>query len=499
VRTPPKIDLLAARQHSLWVAALAALTLLRLTIAATTPLAPDEAYYWVWSRALAPGYPDHPPMVALWIRIGTLLAGDGALGVRLLGPLSVAAASLLLADAADCLLPGRRAGLRAAALMNATLLLGIGAVVMTPDTPLLFFWVCCLWALGHLLRDSNPRWWLAIGLFAGLAMDSKYTAALLWFGIAAWLLATPSMRFWLKRPAPWIGALLGFVVFMPVLLWNARHGWASFVRQGGRIDAWHPANAVRFLAELIAGQFGLVTPLVFVLCVAGVVMAMRQTWQTRDAAWSLLTALTLPAVVLFVQHTLGDRVQGNWPAVIYPAAAIAAAGLRAPVWQRLHGPAVATGLAITLLVYVLAEFGLPVPVGIDPIALRLAGWDSLAAQVDAVRQQGGASFVAADQYATAADLARELPAGVPMVGVQPRWRLFDLPPAPVAGQPGILVHSTRRGSDIDRTPWSSLTEIGHADRKQGTVVVESFQLYRVIGSAGATDVVLLPSPSAQSR
>src|SRR5262245_45274077 len=82
------------------LAALTGLTLLRLAVAAAVPLVPDEAYYWVWSRALAPGYPDHPPMVALWIRAGTLLAGEGSLGVRLLGPLSVAAASLLLADAA---------------------------------------------------------------------------------------------------------------------------------------------------------------------------------------------------------------------------------------------------------------------------------------------------------------------------------------------------------------------------------------------------------------
>ena len=50
------------------LAALAALTALRLIVAAATPLAPDEAYYWVWSRALAPGFLDHPPMVALWIR-----------------------------------------------------------------------------------------------------------------------------------------------------------------------------------------------------------------------------------------------------------------------------------------------------------------------------------------------------------------------------------------------------------------------------------------------
>ena len=478
-----------------WAAALAALTLLRLLLAATTPLAPDEAYYWVWSHALAPGYPDHPPMVALWIRFGTLLAGDGALGVRLLGPLSVAAASWLLVDAGNRLLPGQRGGLRAAALLNATLLFGIGAVVMTPDTPLLFFWTCCLWALARLLHSGNSWWWLAIGLFAGLAMDSKYTAALLWFGIGVWLLATPSLRFWLKRPAPWFGALLGVAVFAPVLLWDAAHGWTSFIRQGGRIDAWQPANAARFLAELIAGQFGMVTPLVFLLCIAGVVMAVRQTWRTRDAAWSLLTALTFPAAVLFVQHAVGDRVQDNWPAIIYPAAAVAAAGLSAPGWRRLHGPAVALGLAITLLVYGQATLGLlPVPARVvDPIALRLAGWRTLAADVNAARQQSGASFVAVDQYATAAKLARELPAGVPVVGIDPRWSLFELPTASVVGQVGILVRSDRLDGDADRTVWSSVTEIGKAERTHGAVVVETFWLYRVVAIAESRQAVLLPS------
>ena len=96
-------------------------------------------------------------MVALWIRLGTALAGDNALGVRLLGPLSVAVASLLLADAADRLLPGRSAGLRAAALLNATLLFGVGGVMMTPDTPLLVFWMACLWALARLLAQRRLR------------------------------------------------------------------------------------------------------------------------------------------------------------------------------------------------------------------------------------------------------------------------------------------------------------------------------------------------------
>src|ERR1051326_6561486 len=141
------------------------LTVVRLWVAARTPLAPDEAYYWVWSRALAPGYLDHPPMVALWIRAGTALAGTNPLGVRLLGRLAATLGSLLLADAADRLFPGRRAGETAAVLLNATLMLGAGSVLMTPDTPLLFFWTATFWAGARIASGGSPAWWLAAGAF----------------------------------------------------------------------------------------------------------------------------------------------------------------------------------------------------------------------------------------------------------------------------------------------------------------------------------------------
>ena len=128
------------RIERLAFAALLGLTALRLVVAAWMPLLPDEAYYWVWSRALAPGYFDHPPMVALWIAAGTALAGEGALGVRLLAPSAALLGSLMLARAARDLLPGeetarREAGVLAAALLNATLLFGAGSVTMTTFRP----------------------------------------------------------------------------------------------------------------------------------------------------------------------------------------------------------------------------------------------------------------------------------------------------------------------------------------------------------------------------
>ena len=70
-----------------WLA-IAALVLVRLVSAAITPLSFDEAYYWTWAKHLAGGYYDHPPMVALVIRLGTLMFSDTAFGVRIVSILA---------------------------------------------------------------------------------------------------------------------------------------------------------------------------------------------------------------------------------------------------------------------------------------------------------------------------------------------------------------------------------------------------------------------------
>ncbi|HEY1934560.1 MAG TPA: glycosyltransferase family 39 protein [Acetobacteraceae bacterium] len=473
---------LALNQHRIAYAALTVLTLVRLTVAAAAPLAPDEAYYWVFSHALAPGYLDHPPMVALWVRAGTLVAGQTELGVRLLGPLSVALGSVLLMDAADRLLPGRHAGIAAATLLNATLLLGVGSAIMTPDTPLLFFWVAALWATARLLHSGRGAWWLAIGAFAGLALASKYTAAFLWIGIGLWLCWVPSLRRWWASVWLWAGTALGGLVFLPVVLWNAAHHWASFVRQGGRVEDWHPARAAQFLGELVGGQFGLATPLLFVLFVAGVALAARRAWRSRDPAWSLLAALTLPAAVVFVQHAFGDRVQGNWPAILYPAAAIAAAGLDPPRWTRWQAPAVAVGLAFTALVYIQAvTFVLPLPARLDPIARELGGWDTLARDVSAASQRSGAVFVAAGQYGVASELAWALPTDLPVVDDDPRWAFTTLPRLSLAGRTGILV---QRARDREPLEWANAVPLNQ-------VMGGRFRLWRV--TAADTKATRLPA------
>jgi 4-amino-4-deoxy-L-arabinose transferase-like glycosyltransferase len=478
----------AQRTIPLAVTLLLALTAVRLLVAASTPLSADEAYYWVWSRALAPGYLDHPPMVALWIRAGTALAGDTAFGVRLLGPLAAGLGSVLLADAADRLFPGRRVGMVAAVLLNATLMLGAGAVTMTPDTPLVFFVTLALWATVRVQTDG--RWWLLAGLSTGLAMDSKYTAVLWAVGLPGWLAWTPAVRSHLRRAWAWAGGVIGLALFLPIVIWNGQHEWISFVKQGGRTGEWQPQAALQHLSELIGGQFALATPLVFVLFGAGLVLAVSGAAR-RDPAWSLLAAATLPGLLVFVQHAFGGRVQANWVAVIYPPLAVAAAAAGARWWRA----AAAFGFALTALVYVQAAASpFPLPRRLDPTLIRLAGWDALARDADQMRRDTAADCLASEDYGQASLLAWWAPDGTAVSGAEPRWRLFDLPRP--SCRAGLLLISQRRREGPDPALWKEAEQVGHLTRARAGVEAEAFRVYRVVMREGAP-AARLPRPGGE--
>src|SRR3984893_7201642 len=114
-----------------------ALVALRLVAAAFTPLTFDEAYYWMWSKHLAGGYYDPPPMVAFVIRLGTMVAGDTELGVRLASILLALPMSFAVFRSAEILFGGVRVAATATILLNVPLMAAVGTLIVPPDAPLL--------------------------------------------------------------------------------------------------------------------------------------------------------------------------------------------------------------------------------------------------------------------------------------------------------------------------------------------------------------------------
>src|ERR1700757_1275366 len=207
-----------------------ALVALRLVAAAWTPLTFDEAYYWMWSKSLAGGYYDHPPMVALVIRAGTLIAGDSEFGVRLVSILLALPMSYAVYRAAAILFGGARLAADAAVLLNVTLMAAVGTLIVTPDSPLLVASSFVLFFLAKVLQTDRGAWWLAVGAAVGLALLSKYTAMFFGPAILIWLLFAPRQRRWLITIWPYLGGLVSLAIFSPVILWNADHHWVSFIK-----------------------------------------------------------------------------------------------------------------------------------------------------------------------------------------------------------------------------------------------------------------------------
>ena len=399
-----------------------AATLTRLVVAALTPLFPDETYYWEFSRRLAGGYFDHPPVIAWLVRLGTLLFGDTPLGVRF-GPVLAGGAAALFTAAAAKRLRGPRGGLIAAAVF-ALMPLSTGLTLATPDAPLLAFVAATLYALVRALEQpanshASLKWWCIAGVALGFAVASKYTAALIGMTVFVGMMIIPDLRSRMREPVQWLATLIALVVFAPVVVWNATHDWASFAFQLNHGLAPVGGSALSRELELLGGQAGLVSPILFVLVFIACFKALGTSAAThaqrrRPSTGRLLAVVAVMVFAFFIYSATKRRVEANWPALAYVAAVVvfaSHAGSRR--WGRWSRVALTVGGFITGATYVNTFVPLlPVPARADPVA-RSAGWKDLSEVVSLELQRRGSTardvWVATDRYQEASELAFHLP------------------------------------------------------------------------------------------
>jgi len=469
-----------------------ALVVLRLGAAALTPLTFDEAYYWMWSKHLAGGYYDHPPMVAVVIRLGTMLAGDTELGVRLVSILLALPMSWAVYRSAEILFGGRRVAATAAILLNVTLMAAVGTMIVTPDAPLLVAASFVLFFLAKVLETGRGAWWLAVGAAVGAALLSKYTAMFFGPAILIWLAAVPKLRRWFLSPWPYLGGLVAFAIFSPVILWNADHHWVSFIKQIGRarIEDFRPA----FIAELIPTQIAFATPLVWILGSMGLYALFRRN-SGALAARALVSATFWTIVLYFVWHSLHARVEANWFAPVYPAFAIAAAvAAHVTPWdergQRLADFclrwAAPSGVLMFVLLIAQANTGVLSGYRRDATVRSVGvGWRELAGEIEAVRARVGANCVLAPDYGTTGWLAFYLPKGTCVVQPTQRIRWVNMPepdPAQLSGKL-LYVDEVRSGvpTYLDQT-FSHIERVAEVPRKRGPLTIETYGLDLVDGA-----------------
>jgi dolichol-phosphate mannosyltransferase len=399
----------------LWLLLLAG-AVLRLAIAARLPLYYDEAYYWLWSRRLDWGYLDHPPLVAYVISLSTRL-GDDPLWVRLpalvLGTLTAYVLYLFARDLFD-----ERVALRAVIISLVVPVLGLFGTIMLPDSLLLFWWILALDLVWKALHGAPQRWAVA-GVAVGLGMLSKLYGMLLGAGILLFVARRAPQ--WLRRPQPYLAALIALIVFLPVVYWNAVHEWAGvrFLLS----DRWQEFPVTPGIAGV--ALFARVQDAL--LLYPAMIFAFWLAWRRRgDERFGYLFWTSLPAVVVALVAAPLGAARGWWLAPVFLTLTV----VLAATWNRLLAWAVAGNAALILPYAALMLAGwLPA----IPTAQTLYGVDQLAARVQSeLATLGERAFVLTNSYRFAARLGYATRDEIPIV-------LLPANPHSIWRQPGEFI------------------------------------------------------------
>lgn len=231
----------------------------------------DELYYLACGDHLAWGYADQPPLIAVVARASRMLLGDSLFALRFFaavaGALTVFVAGLLARE-----FGGTRFAIALTAL--AVIIAPVYLYLHTILTMNAFEPLC--WTLGAylvvlIIKQERPRLWLLFGLVTGLGLLNKHSTLFFGASIVAGLLFTSARKYFLSKWL-WLGGLLAFIIFLPNILWEMRHDWATVeVLRSAAVHQNLPVSPVEFFT----GQIVLMHPLTLPLWLGGLYFYLR--------------------------------------------------------------------------------------------------------------------------------------------------------------------------------------------------------------------------------
>jgi hypothetical protein len=372
---------------------------------------------------------------------------------------------------------------------------GMGA---TPDSLLIAAAALLLWTIAELERSQNGRWWLAIGGAAGFAIAAKYTGFFLCAAIALWLLASAMATrsrgaIWLWTIWPYAGAGFALAVFAPTLVWNVTHAYVSFRFQFGRVTAGHPD--VLYLLQFIGGQVALASPGVLILGVVGSQRAFGMCRPPRALFFAV--AVLWSPLLYFAQHSLHDRVQGNWPCFVYPALALLAAkgyvdltktDTPSEMMRLVRGSAIPAACLILLIAYLQAIFGV-LPLGQrDPIARMMGvGFRPVANEIASQAARTGARAIVSTNYAATSWLRFYEHSRLPVIQLTDDHRFLSSPRAQRDAFSGTLLYVTQHSRRELPAVSARFSHVAFSEsilRSRDGRPIDRFDLFKVAGFHG---------------
>lgn len=365
-----------------------ATALLRLLFAGRVGLSVDEAHYALYGLYLDWSYFDHPPMIG-WLQSFALLFGDSDLVLRLLPILLFAFTGWVLYHLTLDLFPQASPwiGFTSVALLQSGVMLQLIGLAMLPDTPLLLLGLLLLRVLRGVVIADRVRDWLWLGALLGLAALSKYTAITLLLTVVLALVFSKQLR-QLRTPWPWLAVFVAACLILPILYWNARHEWISFLYQLHHGTGKPDWSAWRFLVSQ-GGQLLVYGPGLYLFGLIAVLAGLRQ-W--RESGVWLCLSLSLPVLLLFGWGAGYEMTLPHWTALGWAGLAPLTAYWLHRHWHSLWvriGTYAAGLYAVLMLALVFSQFITPWLLFKDnnnPLR-DLYGWQQAAQHAEELRGQ----------------------------------------------------------------------------------------------------------------
>lgn len=286
----------------------------------------DEVYYWTY--ALYPDWShfDHPGMVGWMMQIFSLnLLFDSEFALRLSSVIFMTIDTYIIYGL-GCEIKDRLAGFYAALLYTASIYsFVITGIFIMPDTPLSIFMLLSIYCFVKYFKDEKqPSKYLVLaGLFAGLALLSKYSAVFIWVGAGLYILIYDRKH--LKNKYLYLSALVSVVCMLPVLIWNIQNDFISFTFHGDRVGLFGKLEPMDFVTEIV-GELAYNNPVNYVLIIIAIVANFKGNKYLAEMPRRFLLCFGLPFVALFWLFSLTRPILPHWSApafslmLLFPAA-----------------------------------------------------------------------------------------------------------------------------------------------------------------------------------
>lgn len=287
--------------------------ILQVVVSAGFELAHDEAYYWLFSKNLDWGYFDHPPFVAVVIRLFSFLPYT-ELSVRF-GFIGLQFLTLF----ALFKMVEKKYWDRAAVLFFAFPLASLTGLLALPDIPLLFMTSLYCYCLKLYLEKRDIKCVLILAVVIALLLYAKYHGILLIFFT---VLALP--RLFLDRKF-YLIALVSIIFFLPHVWWQYQHDFATI--RYHFLERPSSGFSLARIGEYLATQ--VLLPGLFAGPVVWWTVIKRPGSGDFDRAMKFIS---FGVVGFFLISTLSKKFEANW--TIFLAVPLIYLSVSSEVWSK---------------------------------------------------------------------------------------------------------------------------------------------------------------------